>query len=150
MKNCRDLRLGGHQGRDSTLGASIPIWANGAFKQARVRPIRGITELLAAMGIIRKLDITVRFGRDQFNVGQIEWEMMTFNAKHRWGAPLVPTARAYSKLNEYFGKLQCSEIEVSQAQGEFGGKFNSSRSFTSEKETIPKEDGMFRKRRFQK
>ena len=73
MKNCRDLRLGGHQGRDSTLGASIPIWANGAFKQARVRPIRGITELLAAMGIIRKLDITVRFSGGQFKFGQSEW-----------------------------------------------------------------------------
>ena len=47
--------------------------------------------------------------------------MMTFNEKNRWVFPLVPTAFAYAKSNEYFGKLQNSKIEVLQAQGDFGG-----------------------------
>ena len=34
---------------------------------------------------------------------------------------LGPTACAYAKLNEYFGKLQSSKIESAQSQGDFGG-----------------------------
>ena len=66
---------GDHQGRDSTVGASIPIWANGAFKPARVGLIHGKAALLLGMDIIRKLDITVRFGGDRFMVGQSEWKL---------------------------------------------------------------------------
>ena len=69
----------GRQGRDSTMGAAIPIWVNGAFKQARVRLIHGKAELLIGMDIITQLDITVRFGRDQFGVGQSESGSMAFN-----------------------------------------------------------------------
>ena len=61
--------FGGRQWLDSTMGAAIPIWANVTFRPARVRLIRGKTELLSGMGIICKHGITVRFGRDQFNVG---------------------------------------------------------------------------------
>ena len=119
-KNCRDLRFGGHPGRVPTMVAAMPIWANGAFKPARVRLIRGKTELLSGMSIIRKIDITVRFGIDQFKVGQSEWGMVTFNGKRHLVFPLDPTSCAYSKLNEYFGKLRNSKIEVLQLQGDFG------------------------------
>ena len=47
--------------------------------------------------------------------------MMTFNEKRHWVFPLVPTACAYTKLNEYFGKLRSPEIEAPQLQGDFGG-----------------------------
>ena len=98
---------GAHQWRDSTMAASIPIWANGTFKPARARLIRGKAELLSGMDIVRKLDVTVRFGGDQFKVGQSEWEMaMTFNENNHWVFPSVPTSCAYAKLNEYVGKLQ--------------------------------------------
>ena len=49
-----------------------------------------------------------------------ELEMMTFSEKHRWVFHLAPTACSYSKLDGYFGKLRRSEIEVLQAQGDFG------------------------------
>ena len=75
--------FGGHQWRDSAMGAAIPIWADGEFKPVRVRLMRGKTELLSGMGIIRELDIAVRFGRDQFKVGQSVWETMTLNGNHR-------------------------------------------------------------------
>ena len=64
-ENFRALRFVNHQGRDSTIGALIPIRENGAFKPARVRLIRGKSELLSGMCIITKLDISVRFGGDR-------------------------------------------------------------------------------------
>ena len=75
--------------------------------------IQGKAELISGMGIIRTLDITFRFGRDQFKDGHREWETMTFNGKRHLAFPLVPTARSYANLNGYFGKLQSSKIEVS-------------------------------------
>ena len=78
--------------------------------------------VLSGMRIIKKLDSTVNFGCNQFKVGQSAWKTMTFNGKNRWVFPLVPTACAYAKLGEYFGKLRGSVIEVPQAQGDFGGK----------------------------
>ena len=78
----------------------------GAFKPARDMLSRGKTELLLGMGIVKKLDLAVNFENNQFKFGQCEWEMMTFNEKHRWAFPLVPTACGYAKLNEYFGKLR--------------------------------------------
>ena len=41
---------GGREGRDSLMGESIHIWADGAFKPARLRLIRGKSELLFADG----------------------------------------------------------------------------------------------------
>ena len=61
----------------------------------------------------------VEFGRNDSWFGGANLEMVTFNAKHHWVFPLVPTARDYEKLDEYFGKLQKSEIETPQAQGDF-------------------------------
>ena len=101
------------------MGASIPIWADGTSAPALVRLILGKTELLSAMCIIKKLDLTVNFGIAQFKVGQSEWRTMTFNGKHRLVFPLVPTACAYAKSNEYFGKLRGLAIEGLQLQGDF-------------------------------
>ena len=112
---------GNRQGRDSAIGTSTPIWAQGNSKPVRVWLIRGEAELISRIDIIRKLDIAVRFGGAQFKVGQSEWETMPFNGNHRWVFPLAPTARAYAKLNGYFGKLQNSKIGVLQAQWDFGG-----------------------------
>ena len=71
------------------------------------------------MDVIRKLQLTVDFGSERFQVGQGEWEAMTFNDKHRWVFPLVPNACAYAKLERYFRKMQAREIEVLQTQGDF-------------------------------
>ena len=59
-----------HEARDSTMGDSIPIWADGMFQPARVRLIRGKTELLLGMGIIKKLDLTVNFGGTNSSLGR--------------------------------------------------------------------------------
>ena len=71
------------------------------------------------MGIIKKLQLAVNFGGERFQVGQGEWEEMTFNDKHRWVFPLAPTACAYTKLDDYFRKMQKHQIEVLQTQGDF-------------------------------
>ena len=118
------------------MGTAIPIWAQGNSKPARVILIRGKSELLSGMDIVRKLDIAVRFRGDQFKVGQSEWEMMTFNAKNRWVFPLVPTSCAYDKLNEYFRKLRNSKIEAMQAQGDFGGNLSAMEVLRAKKSTI--------------
>ena len=113
--------LGCHHGRTSGASTVLPIWVNGSFRPVRVRLIRGKTELLAGMHIVKKLGVQVCLGSDRSNVGQGGWEMMNFNEKHRWLFPLVPTACAYTKLGEYFGKSRKSEIEALQIQGDFGG-----------------------------
>ena len=71
--------------------------------------------------IVKKLGAQVCFGCDRFQVGQGEWEMMTFNEKHHWVFPLAPTACAYNILDGYLWKLRKAEIEVMQTQGDFGG-----------------------------
>ena len=86
-----------HQGRVSDASTALPIWKNGSFKPLRIRLITGKAELLSGMNIVKKHDIAVCFGGDRFHVGQAEWEMVTFNEKHRWVFPLVPTACAYRK-----------------------------------------------------
>ena len=90
------------------MGASMPIWAIGISKPERVRLIRGKTELLSGMGIIKKLDSALNFGSNQIKVGKSESGMKAFNEKSRWVFPLVPTACSYAKLIEYFGKLRIS------------------------------------------
>ena len=71
------------------------------------------------MCVIKKLQLAVNFGGEGFQVGQVEWGEMTFNDKHHWVFPLVPTACAYTKLGEYFRKMQKHQIEVLQTQGDF-------------------------------
>ena len=97
-------------------------------KPVRVRLILGTTELLSGTDTIRNLDISVLSGRGQFKVGLSEWEMMTFSDNRHLVFLLVATSCAYTKLNDYFGKLQNSKIEVLEAQGDFGGDL-SARNF---------------------
>ena len=131
--------LGDHGWRDSEMGTSTPIWANGAFKPARFKFIRGKTELLRGMDIIEKMDSALNVGGNQFNVGQSALAMMTFKGNRHGVFPLVPTSRAYAKSNGYFGKLRGSEIEVPQPQGDFfSGGVISSGSFTGAEETLAK------------
>ena len=106
------------------MGDAIPIWADGAFTPVRVMLIRGRSELLSGMGIIKKVDSTVNFGRNQCKVGKSEWKMMAFSEKHHCVFPLAPTSCAYTKLNEYFGKLRGLGIEDLQVQGDFGGNLS--------------------------
>ena len=82
--------------------------------------MKGGGELLSGLDIISKLDIRVRFGSKQFRVGRCELEMMTFNEKHHWVFHLVPTAFDYAKLDAYLGKLQKSQMEALQVQGDIG------------------------------
>ena len=79
--------FGNHQGRDSEAITAIPIWANGIFRPLRVRLIRGKTELLSGMRIVKKLGVQVASESDQFKVGQGEWEMMTLKEKNHWVFP---------------------------------------------------------------
>ena len=85
---------------------ALPIWATDSSRPAMVRLIDGMAELLLSLDIVMKLDITVVFGCDHFRAGKGELEMMTYNEKHHWVFPLVPTACAYTKLNDYFRKMQ--------------------------------------------
>ena len=112
----------------SATSTVIPICVLGTFKPARVRLIEGEKELLLCLDIIRKLDITVEFGRNQFTVGMGELEMMTYNEKHHFVFPLVPTDCSYDKLGKYFEKLQKSQISAMREQGDFGRPFGSSES----------------------
>ena len=73
------------------------------------------------MDIVKGLDLAVNFRGGQFKVRQNEWGMMTFCGKHRWVFPLVPTACAYAKLNEYFGKLRDAENRSSTSYEESHG-----------------------------
>ena len=68
----------------------IPTWSGGMFKPARAMLIRGNAELLLAIDIVKKLDVAVNFGGNQFKVGQSELEMMTSDGNHRLGIPLSP------------------------------------------------------------
>ena len=122
------------------MGTAIPIWAQGNSKPARVILIRGKSELLSGMDIVRKLDIAVRFGVDQFKVGQSEWGMVTFRGMHRWVFPLVPTASAYSKLNEYFGKLQIRKLRYCKRKG-ISAKICQYESFTGNKQRLQSKMG---------
>ena len=119
-ENDLGFAFGGRQGRVSATSTALPIWATDSFKPVRVSLIEGKTELLSRLDIVRKLDIRAEFGRKRFRAGQGELEMMTFNEKHHWVFPLVPTACSYAKLGGYLGKLQKSQMEGLQVQGFFG------------------------------
>ena len=54
------------------MGAVITILVGEMFKAARAMLIRGKSELLLGMYIVKKLDSEVNVGSDQFNVGQSE------------------------------------------------------------------------------
>merc|ERR1712112_14123 len=112
--------FGNAHGRVPVKSTVLPIWITDSFRPVRARLIDGVAEFLICLEIIRKLDITVVFGSNQFGAGQGESEMMTYNEKHHWVFPLVPTACAYTKLNDYFWEIKQEQIEVSQAQGDFG------------------------------
>ena len=45
--------------------------------------------------------------------------MMTYNGKHHWVFPLIPTACAFAKRGGYFWEMEKAQIEVFQAQGDF-------------------------------
>ena len=98
---------------------------------ARAMLILGKAELLSGMDIVKKLDLAVNFGGNQFKIGQSEWGTMTFNEKHHWVFSLAPTACSYAKLNEYFGKFRVAEIEVLLSHGGFWRKFISSASLAA-------------------
>ena len=73
----RDAELrfafGDHQGRMSEASTSLPIWVNGDFRPVRVMLIRGKTELLPGMHLVKKLGALVCFGSDRFKVGKGGW-----------------------------------------------------------------------------
>ena len=112
--------FGNQQGRMSVTSTALHIWVNVSFKTARLRLVDWKTQLLPRLCIVRKLDVRVFFGRNRFHVGQGEWEMMTFNEKHRCVFPLAPTACDYAKLDEYFREMQNEQIVALQVQGNFG------------------------------
>ena len=66
--------FGYHEGRESEMGTSMPIWANGAFEPVRVRLIQGKAELLSGMDIIKKLDLAGNFGAINPMLGRVDGE----------------------------------------------------------------------------
>ena len=64
--------------------------------------------------------------------------MMTFNEKHLWIFPLVPTAWAYSILSEYFWKIARRKIEVPKARGDFGDNLSVREVFRSNRRVARK------------
>lgn len=103
------------------MGAVILNRAGGTFKPARSMLIHGKKNYFLRMCIVKKLDMEVNLGRNQFKVGESEWGMMTFNAKRLLVFALGPSSCSYNKLSDYFGKLRGAKIEVLQAKGDFGG-----------------------------
>ena len=63
QKKAKLLRFafGGHEGRDSTMGDAIPIWADGTFKPVRVWLSHGKTELLFGGGYYQKARFNSEF-----------------------------------------------------------------------------------------
>ena len=61
--------------------------------------------------------------------------MMTYNEKHHWVFPLVPTDSAYAKLNDYFGGMQKGKLRFCRFGG-FLGPFGSSRSNKNQKPEV--------------
>ena len=102
--------FGNPHGRVSLKSTVVPIWITDTLRPVRARLIEGMAELLLGLDIVRKLDITVVFGRNHFRAGHGELEMMTYNEKNHWVFPLVPTACAYAKLNDYFWKMQRGKL----------------------------------------
>ena len=80
----------------------IHIWAGGKFRPGRVRLIGGVFELLRGVGIIGRMRLTVDFGNRNAHAGQGGWGAMGMNSGNRWVFPLVPTARGYTKSEEFF------------------------------------------------
>ena len=72
------------------------------------------------MVFVKKQDSAVNFGGNHSNIGQSEWEMMTFNEEHRCVFPLVPNACDCAKLNEYFWKIGGCVNRSSASAGDFG------------------------------
>ena len=99
-----------------------------------------MTELLLGLDIVRELDITVVFGSDHFRVGKGELEMMTYNEKHHWVLPLVPTACDYAKLGGYFGNCKIADGGPASA-GRFRGSCGSSESDQNQKSNVGKQNG---------
>ena len=54
----------------SVKSTVLPIWITDSFRKVGVMLIGGMTEFLLCLEIIRKLDITVVFGSNQFRDGQ--------------------------------------------------------------------------------
>ena len=66
---------------------------------------------------------------------------MTFNEKHHWVFPLVPTACACAKLDEYFGKIaECKNYGHAGA-GRFRGPFGSEKGYQNQKSKIREQNG---------
>ena len=61
-------------------------------------------------------------------------EIMAFNEKRHCVFPLVPTACAYAKFNEYFGTLQSSKMEDLQPRGDFCEKLPVRKVLRTEKQ----------------
>ena len=101
--------------------ASLPIWITDSFRPARARLVDGMAELLLGIDIVRKLDIALVFGSNQFRIGQWGSEMMTYNGKHRWVFHLVSTACAFDKLDDYFSGSAKSANRSFASAGGFRG-----------------------------
>ena len=99
----------------------LPIWAGCQFRPVRVRLFGGDAELLLGMGIIRKLRIAVDFGDRCFGSGHGGWHVTAYNGRNRWVFPLSPTARGYTKLEEYSARMRNYDLEVLAVQSGFGG-----------------------------
>ena len=81
MGRCHDLRPGPRMERFSDRRCNNYLGGRGV--QTGACMVNSM-QRLSGMYIIKRLDLTVNFGRNQFKVGQSGWEMMTFSEKHLW------------------------------------------------------------------
>ena len=100
------------ESRDPTHATITPILFGNQFRPLGVRLIGGIAELHPGTGIITKMRITDDSGRRNFHDGQGGWGAVTRNGGNRWVFPLSPTARGFTKLEEYFAKMGNCDLEV--------------------------------------
>ena len=133
--------FGNQQGRVPVTSTGLPFFVTDSFKPARARLIEGETELLPGLDIVIELDIAVEYGIKRFMFGRAEVEMTTFNEKHHWVFPLVPTAGAYAKLDDYFGKCENRKLMSGMCRGGFRGPFGISESEQNRKSTFREEMG---------
>ena len=71
------------------------------------------------IGIITKLRITVDVGQRNIHVSHGGWRVMTRSGWNRLVCPLAPTARGYTKLEEYFAKMGNSDLDVLSTRADF-------------------------------
>ena len=82
----------------------LPIWIADSFRQTGARLVESGAEFLLLIDIVKKLEISVVFRNRQLHCRAGNLETATYNEKHHWVFPLVPTASAFGKMGDCFSE----------------------------------------------